>query len=160
AIVRIRDGSGGFGRYHLRFTWAMTGSDYRRSPGGFDPGPGRRDDGFGRPGPGGGFSWNNAINFRGNGRGEAWMNGFGPLPLGEVDISIDRFGKMGAWFRTQRGRPVSFSGNVVAREGDRWKADVMSEDRRYRGSLYFTADERGNVYTVSLDASDGRDHMQ
>src|SRR6266550_8581809 len=33
AIVRIRDGSGGFGRYHFRLTWAMTGTDYR--------GPGR-----------------------------------------------------------------------------------------------------------------------
>jgi hypothetical protein len=157
AIVRIRDSSGGFGRYHFRLTWAMTGADYRSNPG---SGGGRREDAFGRPSPGGGFSWNNAVSYRGNGRGEAWLNDFGPVVLGEVEISIDRVGKMGAWFRTPRGRPVSFNGNVVAREGDRWKADVMSDDRRYRGSLYFTADERGNVYTVAIEATDGRDRMQ
>src|SRR5438105_6484481 len=29
AVVRIRDGSGGFGRYHFRLSWDMTGNDYR-----------------------------------------------------------------------------------------------------------------------------------
>src|SRR5215467_12235683 len=68
AIVRIRDGSGGFGRYHFRLTWAQTGTDYRRDPlPGLDRPPGRRDD-FDRPGGGPGFAWNNVVNFRGEGR--------------------------------------------------------------------------------------------
>src|SRR3954447_26164688 len=46
AIVRIRDSSAGFGRYHFRLTWAMTGSDYRSGSG--RPGSGRPDD-FDRP---------------------------------------------------------------------------------------------------------------
>src|SRR5882762_5194639 len=47
AVVRIRDSSGGFGRYHFRLTWAMTGSDYRPGQGGGSSG-GRRDE-FERP---------------------------------------------------------------------------------------------------------------
>src|SRR5213595_796568 len=39
AIVRIRDGSGGFGRYHFRLSWAMTGTDYRRETPGSDRPP-------------------------------------------------------------------------------------------------------------------------
>src|SRR6185436_3722161 len=38
-IVRIRDSSGGQGRYHFRLTWNQTGSDYRSDGpprGGFD----------------------------------------------------------------------------------------------------------------------------
>jgi hypothetical protein len=155
AIVRVRDSSGGFGRYHLRFTWAMTGSDYRRNPGGIDATP------DGRPRyNGGGFSWNNAVAFRGNGNGEAWLNDFGPVRLGEVNIEIDRGGKILAWFRGGRGRGMAFNGMVVSREGNRWKADVASEDHRYRGPLYFEVDERGNVQSLSVEAGDGRDRMQ
>ena len=168
AIVRIRDGSGGFGRYHFRLTWAQTGTDYR-GPGG--PGPTRPNDGgfpptrpndggFDRPRGGAGFSWNNTVNFRGNGRGEASMNSFGQMRLGEVNIDIDRGGKIFASFRAERGRSLTFNGNVVAREGNRWKADVVSDDRRLRGPMFFSVDDRGNVNTVSIDAGDGRDHIR
>jgi hypothetical protein len=158
AIVRIRDGSGGFGRYHFRLTWAMTGSDYRSGPAG--PPPGRHDD-FDRPrgGPGG-FAWNNALSFRGKGRGEASYNNSRPLRLGEVNIEIDRGGKVLAWFRVDRGRPITFNGNVVAREAERWKADVVSEDRRLRGPMWFSVDDRGNVNSVTVEATDGRDRMR
>jgi hypothetical protein len=168
AIVRIRDGSGGFGRYHFRLTWAQTGSDYR-GPGG--PGPTRPNDGgfppsrpndggFDRPRGGAGFSWNNTVNFRGNGRGEASMNSFGQMRLGEVNIDIDRGGKIFASFRADRGRSLTFNGNVVAREGNRWKADVVSDDRRLRGPMFFSVDDRGNVNTVSIEAGDGRDRIR
>jgi hypothetical protein len=155
AIVRIRDSSGGFGRYHFRITWAITGNDYRRSTGGPSTAP------QGRPGfSGGGFSWNNTVSVRGNGNGEAWLNDFGPVRLGEVNIEIDRGGKILAWFRSGRGRGVTFNGMVLSREGNRWKADVASEDRRYRGPLYFEVDDRGNILSLSVEAGDGRDRMQ
>jgi len=133
AIVRIRDSSGGFGRYHFRLTWAMTGSDYR--PGSGAPAGGRRDDFDRQSGGQGGFSWNNTVSYRGNGRGEASYNNSGQQRLGELNIEIDRGGKVVAWFRADRGRPLSFNGTVVAREEGRWKADVVSEDRRLRGPM-------------------------
>jgi hypothetical protein len=156
AVVRIRDSSGGFGRYHFRLTWAMTGTDYR--PGG-GSGGGRRDD-FGPRGGQGGFAWNNAISFRGNGRGEAEYNNSGQQRLGQVNIEIDRGGKMMATFRADRGRPLSFSGNVMSREENRWKADVVSDDRRLRGPMWFSVDDRGNVSTVTIEATDGRDRLR
>src|SRR5712671_6133045 len=41
AVVRIRDSSGGFGRYHFRLSWDLFGSDRQ---GGGDRPPERRDD--------------------------------------------------------------------------------------------------------------------
>ena len=161
AVVRIRDSSGGFGRYHFRLSWVMDGGGGPRIPPGFDDNQGRsRGDDYNRPRGPGGFSWNNTVAFRGNGRGEAWMNDFGPMQLGEVNIQIDRSGRFVAWFRSARGRGLTFNGNVVAREENRWKADVMTDDRRFRGPMYFTVDDRGNVITLSVDAGDGRDHLQ
>jgi hypothetical protein len=160
AIVRIRDSSGGFGRYHFRLTWMQTGSDYRTGgPGGLNPGR-RRDDDFGRPRGGNGFSWNNAINFKGNGRGEVSTSNFGQMRLGQVNIDIDRGGKVAASFRAERGRTLVFTGDVIARDGNRWKADIVSDDRRLRGPMYFSVDDRGNVNTISLEATDGRDRMK
>ena len=154
AIVRIRDSSGGEGRYHFRLSWAMTGSDFGRSPS-------RPNDAFDRLPGGQGFSWNNTVSFRGNGRGTASMNNFGEMRLGEVTIEIDRGGKLVARFRTDgRGRPLSFTGQVLANEGGRWKADVMSEDRRLRGPMWISVDERRQVNSVTLEATDGRDRMR
>ncbi len=168
AIVHIHDTASGFGRYHFRLTWSMNGMDYRNPPGGnggFQPGvnsgyPPGGGNGFDGPGGGPGFVWNDTLNFRGNGRGEAWMNDFGPVRLGEVSINVDRGGRVAAWFRTERGRGLVFNGNVATREGDRWRADVMSEDRRYRGTLWFRVDPGGNVLSLATDLSDGRDRMQ
>src|SRR5689334_8348797 len=67
AVVRIRDSSGGQGRYHFRLSWQMTGSDYRNDGrgGSDDRRPGFDRPGYDRPGydrPGGpGFAWNNVI---------------------------------------------------------------------------------------------------
>src|SRR5450759_4531254 len=106
AIVRIRDSSGGEGRYHFRLSWAITGSDYGRPGGGNDRPPSPRDDNFDRTQGAAGFSWNNTVSFRGRGQGTASMNNSGEMRLGEVTIEIDRGGKLLASFRTEgRGRP-------------------------------------------------------
>lgn len=154
AIVRIRDSSGGEGRYHFRLSWAMTGSELGRSPS-------RLNGDFGQAPGGQGFSWNNTLSFHGDGRGTASTNDFGEIRLGEVTIEIDRGGKLLARFRTNgRGQPLSFTGQILSNEGGRWKADVMSEDRRLRGPMWISVDESRQVNTVTLEATDGRDRMR
>jgi hypothetical protein len=154
AIVHIRDSQGGEWRYHFRISWAMTGRDSGRPPA-------RRNDDFDRPRAAEGFSWNNILNFRGVGRGRATTNDSGEMRLGEVSIDIDRGGKLMARFRSEdRGRPLEFTGQVLASEGGRWKADVMSEDHRLRGPMWISVDERNQVNTVTLEATDGRDRMR
>ena len=161
AVVRVHDNSTGEGRYHFRLSWAITGSDYGRTGSGSDRAPSRRDDNFDRPAGGGGFSWNNNVSFRGKGSGAVSMNNAGEMRLGEVSIEIDRGGKLVALFRTaNRGRPISFTGQILAIEGGRWKADVMSDDRRLRGTMWISADDRRQVNSVSMEATDGRDRMR
>jgi len=161
AIVRIRDSSGGEGKYHFRLSWAITNSDYGRTSGGNDRPPARRSDNFDRPAGTGGFSWNNTVSFRGKGSGTASMNNAGELGLGEVSIEIDRGGKLVASFRTDdRRRPISFTGQILASEGGRWKADVTSDDRRLRGPMWISVDDRRQVNSISLEATDGRDRMR
>ena len=166
AIVHIRDGQGGEWRYHLRISWAMPGRDSDRPPArrsdDLDRPPARRGDDFDRPrGPEGGFSWNNVLNFRGVGRGRATTNDSGEMRLGEVSIDIDRGGKMMARFRSEdRGRPLSFTGQVLVSEGGRWKVDAMSEDRRLRGPMWISVDARNQVNSIALEATDGRDRMR
>ena len=159
AIVRIRDSSGGEGRYHFRLTWQMTGTGYGRGNG-----PSRRDDDE-RPRGGPGFSWNNTISFRGNGRGAASWNTRGEpqseLRLSDVTVEIDRGGKIVAYFRADRGRALTFTGQVMGSEGPgRFKADVTSEDRRLHGPMYLSVDDRRQVNSITLEATDGRDHMR
>ncbi len=156
AIVRIRDGAGGMGRYHFRLSWEMGGGgDVRRDEGG------RRDND--RPGErrgGEGFAWNNTLNYRGNGRGAALFNESGERRLLDVTVDIDRGGRISVTFRTARGGPLSFTGSVIGREGGRLKADVMSEDRRLRGPMFLSVDDRQNVNAVTLEATDGRDRLR
>ena len=157
AVVRIRDSSGGQGRYHFRLSWQMTGSDSRedRRPG-FDD----RRPGFDRPGPAGGtgFAWNNVINFRGRGRGVATLNNFEDR-LSDVDVNVDRGGRIVVVFQAERGRQHAFNGQITGREGGRLRADVVSEDRRLRGPMYISVDDRQNVNAINLEATDGRDRM-
>jgi hypothetical protein len=163
AIVRIRDSDAGEGRYHFRLSWAINGSDYGRPSGGSDRPPSRRDDNFDRSPGATGFSWNNTLTFKGNGSGAASMNDAGEMRLGEVNIEIDRGGKLVASFRTGdrgRGRPLSFTGQILASEGGRWKADVMSGDRRLRGPMWISVDDRRQVDRITLEATDGRDRLR
>jgi len=180
AIVRIRDGAGGEGRYHFRLSWQMTGTDYRT--GNDRPGdrpddrpidrpnidrdrPPARQDNNDRPPPddrrgGRGFSWNNVVSFQGRGRGTASLNDFGGQRLSDVNVDIDRGGKIVVSFRVDRGRPIAFTGFLIADEGGRLKADVASDDRRLRGPMYISVDDRRNVNSITLEATDGRDRMR
>jgi hypothetical protein len=150
AVVFIRDTDGGFGRYHFRLSWDMMATSEPR------PGPDIRREGD-RPG---GFVWNNVLNFRGQGRGSAVYNDSDMRRLMDVNVDIDRGGHIQVSFRSDRGRPVVFTGMVVAREGGRLKADVASEDGRLRGPMFLAVDDRQNVSNVTLDASDGRDRVR
>ena len=100
------------------------------------------------------------INFRGQGRGNAVWSNEGDLRLFDCNIDIDRGGRIVASFRAERGRTLSFNGQVMAQEGGRWKADMTSEDRRLRGSMYFSVDVRQQVNTITMDATDGRDRLR
>jgi len=148
AVVAIRDSSGGLGRYHFRLTWDMR-----------DPGPtsGRFEDERGRGGSG--FIWNNAIDFRGNGRGVASLNGF-EQRLGAVVVQIDRGGRVLVTFRADRGRELSFTGQLMSREGNRLRADVSSEDRRTRGPMVISVGDRDSVNSVTFEGGDSRDRMR
>jgi hypothetical protein len=161
AVVHIRDSAGGEGRYHFRLSWAIGGGappDDRRS---FGPPPEqRRAPPEERRGGGPGFSWNNTIDFRGQGRGSSAMNNQGEQRLFDVTVNVDRGGRILVSFRGERGRPLSFTGTVMASEGGRLKADVMSEDRRLRGPMYISVDDRQNVNSITLEATDGRDRLR
>jgi len=142
AVVRIHDGEGGEGRYHFRLSWATKNYDFDRPP------------------AGAGFSWNNTLSFKGKGRGEAVTNERENIPLTLVTLEIDHSGKLAIWFQMERGRALSFSGQVLAHEGNRWKVDAMSEDRRLRGAMWITVDGKEQVQSVSLEATDGQERLR
>ena len=58
------------------------------------------------------------INFRGRGRGSASMNNFEDR-LSDVEVNIDRGGRIVVVFRAERGRTHAFNGMVNGREGGR-----------------------------------------
>jgi hypothetical protein len=144
AVVYIHDTAGGVGRYHFRLSWEVRAVDMRQE----EP----------RRGPGG-MAWNNVIHFRGEGRGVATMRDGFEQRLFNVNVDIDRGGHIVVVFRGERGRELTFTGEVVGREGERWRADVVSDDRRLRGPLYMSVD-RDQVNSISLEAGDGRDRMR
>lgn len=153
AVVLIRDGSAGQGRYHFRISWDMSGGDNFRPR--YDDRPGFEDR---RPGPPN-FVWNNAMNYRGMGRGVASLNGFDQR-LRDVNIDIDRTGHIRVAFRGERGRDMAFAGQVVNREGGRLRCDVVSDDRRFRGPMFLSLGDRENVNAVTFEGGDGRDRMR
>jgi hypothetical protein len=153
AVVLIRDSAGGQGRYHFRISWDQGAlNDRPRS----DERPRFDDDR--RPGPPG-FVWNNVINFRGEGRGTAALNGFDQR-LGNVNVDIDRTGHVLIVFRAQRGGDLRFNGQVINREGGRLRCEVTSSDRRYRGPMFLSVGDRDNVNSISFEGGDGRDRMR
>ena len=154
AIVRIRDGEGGYGRYHFRLSWAMTGLNDR--PGYRDEGPGPRFGGDGQ------FAWNNPVHFASPGRGASNLTGFGAQRLSDATVDIDRGGRVIVTFRTDRGRPLTFTGFVTSRDHDTIKADVAADDAmmNLRGPMYITVGGRENIYRINLDATNGRDRLR
>ena len=181
AVVHIRDSAGGEGRYHFRLSWVMGGGGPPEArPGGGPPPEERRAPPVERRGPGGpppderrgygpapdegrggrGFSWNNTMDFRGQGRGASVLNNFPEQRLSDVTVNIDRGGRILVSIRAEGNRTLSFTGTVIASEGGRLKADVMSQDRRLRGPMYISVDGSQNVNSITLEATDGRDRLR
>jgi hypothetical protein len=151
AIVRIRDSSGGEGRYHFRLSW-ISGGGYRQDA----PPPPPRPDFPGR----GGFAWNDTIAYRGDGSGSAVFDG-SPQRLYGLVLDIDRRGRVVLSIRMDGGRTLAFSGTVVGQEGNRLRADVVTDDRfRLRGEAAISLGERRNVNSVTIRAGDGRDRLR
>ena len=158
AVVRIRDNSSGEGRYHFRISWAMTGGGAFSAPG-RDSFPGRRGD-FDGDDRRGGFAWNNNLHFTSPGRGSSTLSGYGAQRLFDTIVDIDRGGRILVSFRTDSGRPITFSGSVIGADGDNLKADMASDDRaRLRGPMYLSRDRRGDISRISLDATNGQDRL-
>jgi hypothetical protein len=145
--VLIRDTASGLGRYHFRVSWDARAVDFRRE----EPAPVR-------PAPG--FGWSRVLQYRGEGRGVATVNNF-EQRLFNVNVDITRGGRVTVVFRADRGRELAFNGDIVAREGDRWRADVVSQDGRYRGRLFMRLDRMDQeVESINIEAGDERDRMR
>jgi|SRR5439155_11957166 len=151
AIVRIRDNGGGEGRYHFRLTWDIGGG------GGF----GRGGGGAG-PGDGGRTGWNDTVNFRGRGRGSYGRRGEPTRNIYEVNVSVDRGGKVVAVFNTEGGPPLAFSGFVTTMQGDTLTAELVAGDqtRGLRGAALISLDRRREVDRVTMDGTAGRDRFR
>jgi hypothetical protein len=172
AVVRIHDGDSGEGRYHFRLSWRITGDRDYKDGGRFGDDGDRRgrfddddrrsrfgDDGDHRGGPGG-LTWNNAYHSGGPGRGVSRLTGFGEQRLSEANVDIDRGGKILVSFRTDSGRPLTFSGSMMGPEGGTLKADVASDNRAgLRGPMYLSQDAKGTIYRITLDATNGQDRL-
>lgn len=153
-IVMIHDTASGAGRYHFRLSWddARLGTEARR---------GDAD----RHAPEG-FSWNNVINFRGRGQGESSLNESNRQHLSDVSVDIDRGAKIVVTFLPERGRggdrparPLVFTGMVMGHEESRLRADMVTEDRRLHGTMFLTVDDRQNVNSITMEATDGQDRL-
>jgi hypothetical protein len=171
AVVHIRDGDPGEGRYHFRLSWRIAGDrDYTDRGRSGDDGDrrgrfGDDDDRRGRIGDpddrrGGGLAWNNTYHSGGPGRGVSTLSGYGEQRLFDGTVDIDRGGKILVSFRTDSGRPLTFSGSMMGPDGGTLKADVASNDRAgLRGPMYLSRDAGGTIYRISLDATNGQDRL-
>jgi hypothetical protein len=145
AVVQIHDSASGFGRYRFRLSWETSAiGELRREE------AGRHEDGF---------TANNALSFKGRGTGEVRINGNDPRRLQDATIEIDRSGKIVVSFRTDGPRPAVYTGFVMARESGRLKADMVTEDGRLHGPMYLSVDDRQNITSITLDATDGQDRL-
>jgi hypothetical protein len=155
-IVRIHDTASGTGRYHFRLTWSDAATGPETHQGTRDPLPPPRgpDD----------FSWNNVVNFRGRGQGQQVLDG-ADQKLADVSVDIDRSGKILVTFLAgrevpkERPRQIVFTGMVLRREESRLKADMATEDHRLRGTMTLSLDDRNNVNSIALEATDGQSHL-
>jgi len=164
-VVRILDAAAGFGRYRFRLTWDSPPS--AAPPGTMAGNPPLRPlNDTARPPAPSGFVWNNATTYHGHGAGESLLNERSQR-LADVRVDIDLGGKIVVSFvpeqpRGIRGspRPVLFNGSVMGREGSRIKADMVTEDRRLHGTMTLSVDDRQNVNSVTMNATDGQDHLR
>jgi len=148
AVVRIRGGN----RYHFRLEWRTTLLSQFEDRDDFHDGGGRRG--------GTGFSWNNAFHSEGRGHGSSTRNGSGSQRLFEAKVDVDWAGHVLASFRTDGGRSFILSGTVIGSDDGTLKADVVTGDPlRLPGSLYLSRDPRGEVYRMTLDATNGQERL-
>ncbi len=152
-VVQISDASVGEGRYAFRVTWRLSAADMGR----MEPPPGQRVVPGTPPGMRGpaGFAWNNVVHYNGTGRGSSTLTAYGSQRLTDVTVDIDRAGKTVVSFRGETERPLAFTGTVTAREGQRYRVDAVTEDRRLHGSMYITVGPRDEVSAVEFDGTDG-----
>jgi hypothetical protein len=122
AVVLIRDSSGGEGRYHFRISW-LIGGHGGGGGGGFREGGERRPEGRGRGG------WNEMVNYRGRGRGVYTRRGDPPRNIYEVNVTVDRDGRVVAVFNAEGGAPLSFTGNVSNWQAGTLTADLVAGDQ-------------------------------
>jgi hypothetical protein len=148
AVVYIRDSDGGYGRYHFRLSWFLGGPPPSEMPPPPPPDRGR-------------FVWNNVMHYGGRGTGSAVFNDADLRRLFDVNLDIDRGGRAMITFQTERGRPVVISGVVIDRDGERLKIDASTDDRRLRGPMWVTVNDRyDTVRTIDMEATDGRDRLR
>jgi hypothetical protein len=108
---------------------------------------------------GGGLAWNNVTHMEGRGRGVV-RNGSDSERFAAVTVDIDRGGKILVTFRTQRRKPLAFSGALMSSEEGTLKADVASSDQaRLRGPMYLERDAHGAIVRISLDATNGQNRL-
>lgn len=146
-VLHIVDAAAGFGRYHFRLSWDAddrTASDHPDSPEG--------------------FAWNNAITYKGRGAGESVLNDGAAQMLGEVRVDIDLGGKIMVSFtpeprHSHGARPVVFTGSVTARQSGSIRANMMTDDRRLSGAMSLSVDQKNNVDTIALSATNGQDRL-
>jgi hypothetical protein len=154
AIVLIRDKDSGEDRYHFRLSWVIAGDPDRRfdhDDHDFD----RHDHDDDRDGRRG-LAWNNVLHFGGRGRGFSEISGYGTQQLSDANVDIDRGGRILVSFRTDSGRPLTISGSVIDFDPDSIRADVATNDSvRLRGTMRLARNQRGEVYKISLDATNG-----
>lgn len=161
-VLRVVDSASGFGRYHFRVSW----DDSPDSRALDTPPPIAKQADTDRPPTPPGFVWNNAIEYRGHGLGQSLLDGHGQR-LGDVRVAIDLGGKIVVSFATGMGRggraaphQVYFTGSVMSREGARIRANMVTDDQRLHGTMTLSVDEKNNVNSVTMSATDGQDHLR
>lgn len=163
-VVRILDSAAGFGRYHFRLSWDSASA---AAPIDNLPSLSRKKNEQERPPAPPGFVWNNAIEYRGAGSGESVLNESTKERLGDVMVAIDLGGKAVVAFfpdppRGPRGalrKRAVFTGSLMSREGSRLRLSLVTEDQRLRGTMTLSVDEKHTVNSITMNATDGQDHL-
>jgi hypothetical protein len=160
-VLRILDAAPGFGRYRFRLSW-----DAAPGTAADNPPPRRQPSDPGRPPTPDGFVWNNATTYKGHGSGESILNERSNQPLADVRVDIDLGNKIVVSFAPLQpkgarvsARPVIFNGAVASRQGQLIRASMVTEDGRLRGTMTLSVDDRQKVNSVTLNATDGQDHL-
>jgi hypothetical protein len=156
-VVHIVDAAAGFGRYRFRLSWDASPAATATSL--------RDQSDNDRPHAPDAFVWNNATTYHGRGGGETVLNDGAAERLGDARVDVDLGGNIVVSFtpvgRRARGgrRSISFSGTVMTRQGSRIRASVVTENERLRGTMNISVDEKNTVNSITMNATDGQDHL-